>query len=80
MVVSVHHGLVTSRNGTRNRGYGSCCYVRFRVAIGYRVATMCAINYVTDYHNHTQQSFRDSSKQLRRFRISDQTLKINQFL
>ncbi|KAJ0485559.1 hypothetical protein HanLR1_Chr14g0532091 [Helianthus annuus] len=24
-VVSAHHGLVTSRNGTRNHGCGSCC-------------------------------------------------------
>ncbi|KAJ0710302.1 hypothetical protein HanOQP8_Chr09g0310851 [Helianthus annuus] len=39
MVISVLHGLVTSRNGTRNRGLGWCCLWsrvetgRFRLAI-----------------------------------------------
>ncbi|KAJ0796209.1 hypothetical protein HanPI659440_Chr04g0159521 [Helianthus annuus] len=57
MVISVRHGPVTSRNGTRNHGLGLCCLwsrvetVRFRLAIW--VATVCATGFHNSCNNHS---------------------------
>ena len=76
MMVSVHHGLVTSRNGTRNRSLDLCW-------LGYewdsdsqlwsRLATRCRNRVCNWFPYFLHWLIRDSSKQLRQFHNFDQS-------